>query len=220
MPLSCSTMLLFLKLGWSMMIALHDEVLNQLMFGLWDGGTLNLKLGAEDIGDFDLAAFGISNLAVDLDGYVSPFFNGCTPGEAVVQLGDLWVDATMEFIGIPTHIGMWLHGDIPLKLEAVEGASGGSEIGFELGTLDGLRFEIVTNTGIFEGNDQGIVDLIKDILLGSVLDGLLGENSSFPIPEFDLSELAPELPEGAVLKVDVGNITTGGGRIKVLGGLQ
>ncbi|MEC8025686.1 MAG: hypothetical protein VX223_17270, partial [Myxococcota bacterium] len=65
------------KLGWSMMIALHDEVLNQLMFGLWDGGTLNLKLGAEDIGDFDLAAFGISNLAVDLDGYVSPFFNGC-----------------------------------------------------------------------------------------------------------------------------------------------
>ena len=201
-----------------LLMGLHADLLNQILFAVWDGGTLNTKLDPSALGDFDLEALGIKDLDATLDAHLPLTVNLCGKA-AVMQIGDLYMDAKMEFGGQPTHIGMWIQGEIPITLGVLENEDGSKELGFELGALDDVVLEVVLNTGFFEGNDTGVKTLIGQFLLPKLIGGLAGGLASFPLPDIDLGSLAPGL-EGASFSLNIEKVEPVGGYIRMLGGLN
>jgi len=73
---------------------------------------------------------------------------------------------------------------------------------------------------MFEGNDQGLLDLIKGQLLPMLLEQLTGGLGGFAIPSIDLSTLSDQLPEGTTLNIDIQGFDRNGAYLLVLGGLK
>lgn len=202
------------------LIALHDDVLNQLFFAVFDGGSLNLTVTEAALGGaVDLAGFGVKDLVAKVDARLAPVVNSCD-GAAQVEIGDLFVDAEFLLGDTPTHMAFWVQGDVGLVLSVVSLPEGGSGIDFELAGLDQLTFEVVTNDGLFAGNDQGLVDLVKGVLIPQLIGGALGDLGPIALPEIALSSIVPGLPEDLVLRIGLETIETGGGLTVVIGGLE
>ncbi len=187
-------------------IAMHDDMLNELVFGAWDGGTLNMTIDGESLGDVDVSQYGITELAVTTDFLMPIVFNSCTDKGDVIQIGDLYLDASMKLVGQDTHFAFWIQGEAPVQIVVKQNAEGENEIGFELVDLDPLYLEVVINEGPFEGDDQAIINLIKTTLLGEMLSSLTGGLGGFAIPEIDLSSVSPDIPEGTAISVDIADI--------------
>ncbi|MBR57639.1 MAG: hypothetical protein CMH54_06225 [Myxococcales bacterium] len=187
-------------------IAMHDDMLNQLVFGAWDGGTLNLQIDSAGIGDIDVSQYGITDLVISTDFLMPIVFNSCTEKGDVVEIGDLYLDASMNLIGQEAHFGFWIQGEAPVQIVVTQNEEGENEIGFELLDLDPLYLEVVINEGPFEGNDEGIISLIKSTLLGEMLSSLTGGLGGFAIPSIDLSSVSPDIPEGTSINVNISDI--------------
>ncbi len=205
-----------------MLVALHDDLVNHILFGVWDSGMLMGEVDPSALGSgesLDLESMGITDLKVLLDPKLPLFLNTCSGG-IELQLGDLLLDVEMNFSGNPTHLKIWLEGAVPIALQVVENAeTGATELGFELGELDGLFMEVVLNEGFFEGNDGALVTLIKSALIPMIIDGLGNGVASFPLPEIDLSGVIDGVPEGTKIGLDIEKLTTQGGTIRLLGAL-
>ncbi|MFT5434655.1 MAG: hypothetical protein ACI9OJ_005369 [Myxococcota bacterium] len=202
-----------------MLIALHDDVLNQILFAVWEGGLLNQTLGAAALGDFDVSQFGITNLKVTLDARLPLIFNSCG-GNDRIQIGDLYLDAEFEIQGNPTHIAFWIQGEAPVEFAVVQKEDGTTELGFNLQDVDPITLQLVLNEGFFASNEAVLIAIVKDQLLPQMLGSLAGGLGSFPLPEIDLSGLAEGLPEGLVLAIDVKYLATGGGTVRLHSGLK
>lgn len=202
-----------------LLLGLHTDLLNQILFAVWDGGTLNTTIDPSALGDFDLSGLGIENLEALVDARLPLLFNAC--GKATrMQIGDLYLDATMDFAGTPTHIALWIQGDIPVAMGVLVTEEGTKELGFELGALDDLVMEVVINDGLFAGDDATLLAIVKSALLPKLLEGLAGGLGSFPLPEIDLAALAPGLPEGTKFAIGIEIVETKGGYVRVLGKLE
>ena len=198
-------------------LGLHEDFLNQLMFGVWDGGTLNTKVGASALGDTDLSAMGVEDLDVTLDGHLPLVFNGCK-GSPMIQIGDLYVDAKLKLAGQATHMAFWVQGSVPVELKIVDGDDG-KELGFDFSDFSDLKIEIAKNSGLFEGNNDGLLMIIKDQLLPMMLGSFTGGLGSFPLPEIDLSEMAKGIPPGTAFALDIKKVNNTGGYIRLDGAL-
>lgn len=181
-------------------IALHDDVLNQIPFGLYWGGLLNLDLGPETLGD--LSTYGVTDLLVHLDALLPPVLTSCNPeGELRIQIGDMQVDATMNLFGCPITLTAFLSIELQADIVVVDGAAG-KELSIAIGDLRVFEIQIVSLTGALVGAEEILINLIKDNLVGALVDGLGGGAlGSFPIPAIDLSSIDPTLPAGSVIEL-------------------
>ncbi len=184
-------------------IALADDLLNQIPYGIYWGGLLDLALNEQDIGT-DLSGYGITELVVNLDALLPPILTSCNEESALkVQIGDMRIDATMNLFEMPVTLTAYASLEVDASIVAVDGAAG-KEMGIALGDVQIFEVQIVSITGALAGAEDALVTLIKENLVGGLLGGLAGGAlGSFPIPAIDLSTIDPTLPAGSVIELDL-----------------
>ncbi|MEZ4265505.1 MAG: hypothetical protein R3F39_03930 [Myxococcota bacterium] len=188
---------------------LHEDFINELLFAIWQGGTLSIDLGPEAASAFDLGQFGIDLQGVRVDPYLPLIFSTCS-GDKRVQIGDLFLDATLDLLGTPSHIALWIQAEAVVDVVPSTGPTGATVLTFDIGTFDPMVLEVVTNEGIFEGDDAGLVELIGGQLLPLLIEQLAGDSLSFELPTIDLGDLIPGLPTGSTIDLKLGKIGKSG----------
>lgn len=188
---------------------LHEDFINQLLFAIWQGGTLSIDMGPESASAFDLGQFGIDLQSVRVEPYLPLIFSTCG-GDKRVQIGDLFLDTTLDMFGTPSHIGLWIQAEAVVDVIPSTSATGATVLSFDIGTFDPMVLEVVTNEGIFEGDDAGLVDLIGGQLLPLLIEKLAGDSLAFELPTIDLGDLISGLPAGSVIDLKLGSIGKSG----------
>jgi hypothetical protein len=175
-------------------MALSLDVLNQVLHAVWQGGALEMQLGAAAFGDVDLSQYGVSDLAVDLSARMPPLLSDCRDGVLRIQLGELHVDADLKLNGLPLKVDMIVAFETDVDVSVDDSGS----IGLALGEIapEDILIDItaVESTLFTQDQEDVLVALLREQLLSKVLGDFGGQGlADFPLPEFDLGGLSPGL---------------------------
>jgi len=201
-------------------VALHDDLINQLLFAIWEGGTLSLDL-ADGAADELLGQFGLVGASIKVDAYLPPVFESCRGGEGVgtVQLGDLFLEIESEFAGEPLHLGLWLLAEAPIDVAVAENAEGALEASLVLDAIEPLWIEVAINQGPFASDEAAVIGLVKDALIPRLL-GTVTESATFTLPTIDLGALTSAVPAGTTIDLDIRDITRDNAYMTIYGALK
>ena len=197
----------------------HDDLLNQLLFAIWEGGTLSIDLDQEAAAGLGLGDFGVELENLSVDPMLPMMLNSCS-GEDRIQIGDLYLDTTLDLLGTPSHIAIWLQAEALVNITVSEGVDGATKLGFELDTFDPILIEVITNEGMFEGDDAGLTDLIATTMLPMLISNLAGDALGFEIPAIDLGQMSDDIPEGTSLTLDLQEVGRSGAYLTIEGALK
>ncbi len=187
----------------SLELGLHDDFFNQIPYGLYWGGGLRFPLTAEQLGQ-DLSQYGVTDLTLDLDFLLPPILTSCRgDGTSYLEIGDLSILADMKLFGTP--VQTQLYASIVAEADVVAAQTPeGAEIGIQVGEPAFLDLEIASLTGGLAGAEETLGALLKEQFLPQVLEAFTGGAfGSFPVPEIDLSGMAPGLPADAKITLDL-----------------
>ena len=170
------------------------DVLNQLLHAVWQGGALEVTLGADAFAGQDLTQYGVTDLAVTLSGHLPPILTDCVDQQLHLQLGELQVDASLKLGDSPLVISML----VAFETTATVSIDADGALSLELGAIDtdDVLIDVTNLQSDLFGPEQEdvVVQLLKDQLLGNLLGELAGQSlAHFPIPEIDLGALDPSL---------------------------
>ncbi len=199
---------------------IHDDLLNQLLFAMWYGGSLNVTLAEAELGAVlgDLAGYGVQQPVIRLDFFSSPMFTACGTGDELrFGIGDLYVEMDMLFLSVPVTIALYASVLGTGELSWLADGAGGS-IGIQLTSIDALDYEFVSATEGYEVLIDLFDELMQGDLLTGALDSLLGLGiQGFELPEIDLSGLLPGVPQGTKLKIVPASLQRRTGYTELLG---
>ncbi|MBI3179783.1 MAG: hypothetical protein HYZ27_08985, partial [Deltaproteobacteria bacterium] len=206
----------------SIQIGLHDDFINELLFAIWEGGTINLSLGPEQSASL-VGDFGLQNATINVDALLPPVLNSCgnkglAPDNAV-QIGDLYVDVEADFAGQPTHLTLWLLAAAPIDVKFATDANGVTTAALALGAIDPLWIEVVRNEGALSEDDGAVVDLVKNVLVPQLL-ATVETSATFTLPSIDLGSLTTAVPAGTVINIDVQSVGRDNAYLTLNGGLK
>jgi hypothetical protein len=186
-------------------VGLHDDLINQLLFAIWEGGTLNLALGPEEAAEL-VGGLGLQDAHITVDALLPPVFDSCGADNDKllerVELGDLWIEAQASFAGEPIHLGLWLLSEAPVSVAFAPNEEGALQASLVLGALEPMWIEVVINEGRLADNDDAVIGLVQSQLLPQLLSGLT-EGATFTLPSIDLGSLTTAVPAGTVINIDV-----------------
>jgi hypothetical protein len=116
-------------------LALFDDVLNEALYSLWGGRFLNVHLTSESLGSIaDLTQYGVENLDATTQALIPPVITSCNPaGTLTVQVGDLYLDASMNLMGEAVHMHTFLFLGIEMNLALAEDPEKGPVIAITIG---------------------------------------------------------------------------------------
>ncbi len=203
-------------------LGLHDDLVNQLVFAIWEGGTLSLDLGPEEAASL-VGDFGLQDAHIKVDAFSPPVFNSCgADGDKVlerIQLGDVFLDAEAIFLGAPIRLTLWLMTEAPVDVEFAPNEAGALQIKLVIGALEPMWIEVVRNEGQFEGNDEAVIALVRDTLVPQLLSSLT-ESAVFTLPSIDLGSMTTAVPAGTIINFDVRDVGRDNQYLTVYGGLE
>ena len=203
-------------------LGLHDDFINQLLFAIWEGGTLSLDLGPEEAAGL-VGSFGLQDAHIKVDALLPPVFDSCgadgTTTIERVELGDLWLDAQASFAGEPIHLGLWILTEAPVSVEFAPNEAGALVAKLVLGELDPMWIEVVINEGRFADNDEAVIGLVQSQLVPQLLSTVT-TSASFTLPSIDLGALTTAVPAGTVINIDVRDVGRDNAYLTVMGGLE
>jgi hypothetical protein len=187
-------------------LGLHDDLFNLIPYGMYWGGALAFPVGAETLGQ-DLSSYGITELNMNIDMLLPPILSACNPdSKLMLQIGDLSIFMTMKLFGMPVQMQIYASLEAAAALAAVQ-TDTGRELSIAIETPSFLDLEIASLSGGLVGAEDTLMTLMKDVLLPQVLDSFTGQAlGSFPLPEFDLSGMAPGLPGDMTIELDIAEI--------------
>jgi len=205
-----------------MVLGLHDDLINQLLFAMWEGGTTTLDLGPEESAAL-LGGIGLQGAHIVIDALLPPVFDSCgadgVTKKEVVEIGDLWVEAEADFGGEPLHLGLWILTEAAVTVDFANNAQGALAATLNIGDFDPFWVEVVINEGAFADNDEGVVGLVKDTLVPMLLDQF-ADQLTFALPSFDLSAMTSAVPAGTIVNLDVRKVGRDNAYLTVQGGLK
>ena len=176
-------------------LAIHDDLLNQLLFGAFYGGVLHLDIPGSVIAD-KLGLDGVKVDTISIRPLLPPVITSCpSPGHLTVQLGDFGVAASLELNGKAGAIEGTIYASADVTIKAVQGSSGALELGLSVDKLDTFAFKVTDATGALDGSESVIELLFREVaksLVGDAVGG--GFLKSFPVPTIDISSFASGLP--------------------------
>ena len=102
-------------------IGLAEDFINQLLFSLWNAGSMVTSLTEADIGDsFNVSSFGVSDLKITTDFMLPPVMTSCVDdGSNKLQMGDLHLHAQLKLNDQFVDIWLWVTLQATVKLSAV-----------------------------------------------------------------------------------------------------
>ena len=205
-------------------IGLRDDLFNMIPFALYWGGGLRVPLDPSQLGGaaVDLSAYGISELVLIIDFLLPPILSSCNQTKKLMlQAGDVGIKATMKLFGTPVDMQMYASLDAEAKVFVQKGVSGGNELALAVSEPVFIDIEIASLHGGLVGAEDSLGKLIKDTALPLVLQALSGNTLvSFPIPEIDLHGIAPQLPVGSKIAIDIEELVRVNGNTVVSGQIK
>ncbi len=201
-------------LKYALEVGLADDFVNALLHSLWNGGLLQLKIGADALGSVDLSQYGVSDVSIETDFLLQPMVNSCLTkdGTLKLQIGDLGIHAKLNFSGTPVDVYMYAALQATAELKAVDNPkTKQKEIGFALKGIDLLELEVTQINAEAKGLKDLFSTLIKTLMVPKLLESLGSGLGAFPLPELDLSALSPAIPAGTVFALDIQAIINEGG---------
>jgi hypothetical protein len=196
---------------WGLQIALHDDLFNQLLFGLWWGGGLNFPVDPAAMEGVDLGALGLQDVNLDVDFMLPPIITSCKDGDQlVVQIGDMHIAASLSLGPVVLEMDVFTSLEAAASLEVVAGADG-AELGLTLGELTFLDSDIqmADDTLVsFVPTIQALIDQsLVPVFLTSLTGGAIG---GFPLPAIDLA-IIDGVPPGTVLELAIDTVVRDAG---------
>lgn len=200
-------------------MALHDDLLNQVLFAAWWGGLANINIDPEYISGKkpDLP---VQDVVVQVDPWLPPILNSCQDdGTTVMQVGDLRVLITFKFIGgEPAAIEVFASGSFAVSLGAEPGKNGSLNLNLSVDKVLDLEFHLVDVSGAIDGSEDFIESLLQDVVADLIIDAFVGGfMQSFPIPQLDIGGFIPGIKEGTYLNFSPSGLVRQGGYIVVSG---
>lgn len=190
-------------------IGLHDDFFNLVPYGLWYGGGLSFDIDPSMLGDAaqELGSYGISELGLKVDFRLPPILSACNPlGMLMMQMGDVSIRASMKMFGIPVQMLLFASLSSEARI-VIENTPTGKQLGLQIEQPIWIDVEIAELDGGLVGAEDTLGNLIKEMLIPMVLAQLSGRTlASFPIPEIDLHAIAPEIPVGSKIAIDLREI--------------
>ena len=184
-------------------IGLSDDLMNQLLYALWYGGSLDFVLGENDLPQGSISSdFGIENLVVDVSFMLPPVVTDCTPGGLFkIQLGDVRIKASLSLLGQPIEAVAYASAEGNMLVN-VENTPTGPGLSFGFGVMDVTEIEIETGAGGVDVK-YALLGIIESSLLPILFESLgSGSLATVPIPSFDLGSVAGgSLPPGATFAI-------------------
>lgn len=180
-------------------IVFPDDTLNQILRAAWWGGLLEFPVDPSLLGGVDLASFGVSNLTLDVSGWLPPIATDCgANGDLRLYVGDLRIDATLDLFGQPLEAVVYTTFEAPIALEAI-----GSDLAITVQDIQNVQLEVNVTQESMLGVESTLAGLLETELVPA-LGGLLGGGSpiaSFPLPEVDLSASLGQPPGTSLIKI-------------------
>ena len=141
----------------------------------------------------------------------------CNPKSTLkVQLGDSYVEADLSLGDLPIKFKAWLSAEIDIGLVAEN-----NQLGVVVNGISQFHVQIFDVEGPLAGLEVELENLMETVLLEKLLAALAGDAlGNFPIPEFDLSGLAPGIPDGTKLGLSDLGIAKQKGFLQIEGKLQ
>lgn len=201
-------------LKYAIEIGLADDFVNELLHALWNGGLLQMTIGAESLGSVDLSSYGVTDLSVETNFMLQPMVNTCLTkdGTLKLQVGDLGIHAKLKMGDTPIDVWMFAALQATAELKATDNpTTKQKEIGFALKGVDFMELEVTQINAEAKGLKDLFTSLIKGLLVPKLLDGLGSGLGGFPLPELDLSALSPAIPPGTKLAIEIQAINNDGG---------
>jgi hypothetical protein len=198
---------------------LHDDVLNQILYGIWWGGGLAFPVGSDLIGGVALPG-GISNLSLNVEFLLPPIAVSCgTGGQLRVQVGDIRVDASLNIGPLPVSLEIFASLDALASVSVVDGPEG-KELGLSITTIDVLVTDLEYDDDALLSVEGALQSLIEAELVPTLLDSLTGGAlAGFPLPAIDLSSISG-VPPGTALELDLTNVVRSGGYTVLRGNVK
>ena len=146
----------------------------------------------------DVSEYGVVGLQLDTQALIPPVITSCNPeGQLKAQVGDLYVEAEFELMGIPADIHMYLFLTLGADFAVVDGEEG-KEIGIEVHEPDVVLVDIAYVNDEWKGKEWMLTGLITDTAIPLLMETLQEDPLSFAIPPISLGDLGggdPEDPE-------------------------
>lgn len=204
-------------------LAVHDDLVNQLMFASWWGGGLDVVLeGAalEPIAE-ELVKHGIEDFSVKLVFLLPPMLSDCNgEGKLRLGIGDLYAQIKGKVAGTGVSAGVFLTGSGECKTKLISSPSG-QKLAFEVDELSVFGYEIAYASKDFDF----LAALIQDLLESGILAQALARAGSVGLsgvgaPGADLFPLVLGIPAGAKLELNPCSMARGEGYTLISGPLK
>lgn len=175
-----------------MEIVMNDDTINMILYSAWRGGFLEFELPPELLGDIDLESFGVHDLVAHVSGLLPPAVSDCGNGQLMLHIGDVKVEATMNFFGAPLDMVAYASFDAQFEILATTG-----EISFGVDGIDNVKLELTAEQDDQIEMEDVLVLLLKENLVPALTDGLSGDAlGGLAIPDIALDVAGTPLEIG------------------------
>lgn len=178
-----------------MEIGLHDDLINEILYGAWKGGLLEFPLPADLIPESNL----VQNLDVNVSGMLPPVGMDCATGELLAHLGDIRIDASLELLGAPVSFTAFTTAVVRVEISAEDG-----QIGIAIGDLQSVETELNVNEDSAIATEETLIGVLEGALIDGLIGGLGGDSlGGIQLPEIDLSDSLGLPPGSAVIALEI-----------------
>jgi len=187
--------------------AVGEDLINQMLFAVWQGGHMNVTLDDDIVGQF-VEGFGVTEVNVTIDPFLPPVFTSCTPEkDAEVQLGDLHTVVSFKLGGDAGNIDLYATAAVEVDID-VNPAYPVNELTLKVGNVTAMGIDVVSSGGIVEGSEALVEQLLTEIIVNVLIKNYLGELlAAYPIPTIDIGKFVPDMPPGSKVKFNIKSVT-------------
>ncbi|MEC9072249.1 MAG: hypothetical protein VX938_07725, partial [Myxococcota bacterium] len=165
-----------------MEIVMNDDTINMIFYAAWRGGFLEFDLPPDALGDVDLEVLGVKGLEAQISGLLPPTISDCHGGELLLHMGDIRLDATMEFLEKPLDLVAYAAFDAKFEILAADG-----EISFGISDVGNVKLELSVVQEDQIENEWLLAMVIEENLVPALVDGLTGESlGGLEIPNIEI----------------------------------
>ncbi|NOZ01869.1 MAG: hypothetical protein GXP54_08280 [Deltaproteobacteria bacterium] len=169
-------------------LAAFDDLINELLYSLWNQKGLHLHITAAELADMgvDVSQYGVSGLDLTTAPLLPPVLTDC-PGDLTLQVGDFYADVSFDFGG-PVVLGMYVFIEMGADLLVVDDPEKGPSIGIQVKAPDYVDVTVVSINEERAGQEETFAELFKT-LLPMLFESLTDKPITFQVPGINLKGL-------------------------------
>ena len=174
-------------------IALHHDLLNQVLYSVWLDGGIDMELDAETMAAMgqDPSEMGVENITITTDALLPPVIHDCSADKAFrIEMGEMKMDLSMEIMGMPLDMIMYMYFSAVAQMD-ITGEPGNQIVYFTYDQLDWMDLHIESVNEEWKGKESVFAELIQQTFLPEFLKMMQEYPYAIPVSQLPLEELMP-----------------------------